>query len=61
MERIPVPDVSECDRPEVTKIVDGILAPDADTTELEDANDGTAYDHYGLTRCQVEVVNEAMR
>lgn len=44
MERIPVPDVSDGDRPEVTKIVDGIPAleanrVDADTSELESATD----------------------
>ena len=44
MERIPVPDGSEGDRPEVTEIVDGMQTleanrADADTTELESATD----------------------
>lgn len=55
VERIPAPDVSEGDRPEVTKIVDEILAldadrADADTTELASAIDEMVNDLYGLTK-----------
>ena len=54
MKRIPVPDVSEGDRPEVTKIVDGTPTleanrADADTTELESAIDEMVNDLNGMT------------
>ena len=54
VERIPVPDVSEGDRPEVTKIVDEMPTleanrADADTTGLESAIDEMVCDLYGLT------------
>lgn len=66
VERIPVPDVSDGNRPEVTKIVDGMPTleadrADADTSELEDAIDGLAYDLCGVTKSQVEVVVRAMQ
>ena len=55
MKRIPVPDVSEGDRPEVTKFVDGMPTleanrADADMSELESATDEMVCDHYGLTK-----------
>ena len=59
VERIPVPDVSEGDRPEVTKIVDGmptLEANRADADMLESATEEMVCDLCCLTRRQEEVV-----
>lgn len=65
MDRIPVPEGSQSEREDVTAIVDQVLVlkagdKDADTSGLESVIDGMVYDLYGLTKSQVEVVEDAM-